>query len=574
MSASAWLCRVAVLSASIAAGVHAAPVSIASQTPDHYEFSGSLNVPFHPDAHGSYPLTLYFDYPGAGSNTLAAWQVDVTDAHGHSVRRWIGEVPMPKQHVQYRLAWDGRDNAGHAVSAGFYTVRMRAVPTVHGKSDFGASLADRVKGAFDLFRSEQEDQSYDVMVGNVPAPKMPVFHALPHGAQAASAKSGAHTQSVPATGSLPYTVYYGNLHSQTNHSDGAGPLATCTGEQNPQSGQYGPPDAYAMMQNQAHGDFLMASEHNHMFDGSTGTNTSANPATAKALFASGLTDMTTYNAAHPGFLALYGVEWGVISNGGHMNIFNADGLPEWEYNSSGQLIGDYYTPKSDYAGIYATMAAHGWIGMFNHPAASGQFNIGGTDLAYDSNGDQVMVLAEVLNSYAFSVNTTQTESELNSYQPAFNILLERGYHVAPASDQDNHCANWGLSSTNPRRRAAADRHHAQRRQFPRRPARPPRVRDRGQDRPADPDRQRQPDGPDDQQQRCTDPGRELRQHQWPDRIARAVFHRRAGQQRHGDAVVRRQRHHHHHAHGRRALLLRADHPGQWQAAVVGADLGQ
>ncbi|HTA66035.1 MAG TPA: FlgD immunoglobulin-like domain containing protein, partial [Xanthomonadaceae bacterium] len=453
MSARAWLCRVAVLSASIAAGVHAAPVSIASQTPDHYEFSGSLNVPFHPDAHhpdahGSYPLTLYFDYPGAGSSTLAAWQVDVTDAHGHSVRRWIGEIPMPKQHVQYRLAWDGHDNAGHAVPAGFYTVRLRAVPTVHGKSDFGASLGDRVKGAFDLFRSEQEDQSYDVMVGNVPAPKMPAFHALPHGAQAASAKGGAHTQSVPATGSLPYTIYYGNLHSQTNHSDGAGPLATCVGEQNPQSGQYGPPDAYAMMQNQAGGDFLMASEHNHMFDGSTSTNLSANPATAKALFASGLTDMANYNAAHPGFLALYGVEWGVISNGGHMNIFNADGLPEWEYNSSGQLIGDYYTPKSDYAGIYATMAAHGWIGMFNHPAASGQFNIGGTDLAYDSNGDQVMVLAEVLNSYAFSTNTTQTESELNSYQPAFNILLERGYHVAPASDQDNHCSNWGLSYTN------------------------------------------------------------------------------------------------------------------------------
>jgi serine protease len=27
-------------------------------------------------------------------------------------------------------------------------------------------------------------------------------------------------KSAPATGGLPYTIYYGNMHSQTNHSDG------------------------------------------------------------------------------------------------------------------------------------------------------------------------------------------------------------------------------------------------------------------------------------------------------------------------------------------------------------------
>ena len=90
-----------------------------------------------------------------------------------------------------------------------------------------------------------------------------------------------------APASLPYTVYFGNLHSQTNHSDGGGELASCVGAQNPQSGAFGPTDAY----NYAMGkglDFLMASEHNHMYDGSDGTNTAANPATAKALYQSGL----------------------------------------------------------------------------------------------------------------------------------------------------------------------------------------------------------------------------------------------------------------------------------------------
>ena len=40
------------------------------------------------------------------------------------------------------------------------------------------------------------------------------------------------------------------------------------------------------------------------------------------------------------FLGVYGLEWGVITNGGHMNIFNTPKLLQWEYNSSNQLIGD------------------------------------------------------------------------------------------------------------------------------------------------------------------------------------------------------------------------------------------
>jgi hypothetical protein len=203
-----------------------------------------------------------------------------------------------------------------------------------------------------------------------------------------------------------------------------------------------------MMQSQAGGDFLLTSEHNHMYDGSTGTNTAATPASANNLFNSGITAAANYRSAHPTFMALYGNEWGVISNGGHLNIFNPDGLAEWEYNASGQLIGSVATIKSDYANLYAVMKARGWIGMFNHPASSGQFLVGGTALGYDANGRDVMVAAEVLNSSAFSTNTTETETGRSTYTGAFNILLERGYHVAPTTDQDNHCANWGLSFRN------------------------------------------------------------------------------------------------------------------------------
>ncbi|OZB73326.1 MAG: hypothetical protein B7X33_00120, partial [Lysobacterales bacterium 13-68-4] len=248
-----------------------------------------------------------------------------------------------------------------------------------------------------------EQQRYDVMVGQLAKPAMPAFHALPmHRATTqASATTTAATQAstmqaVSTTGGLPYTIYYGNLHSQTNHSDGGGVVSTCKDAQPPQSAPYGPADAYQYAMNEGL-DFLMTSEHNHMYDGSTGTNSSANPTTAHNLFQSGLQAASTFNAAHSNFLAIYGLEWGVISNGGHMNIFNTPSLLEWEYNSSNQLIGDIYTAKSDYASLYTLMHTNGWIGQFNHPASTGQFVVNGTNFGYTADGDAVMVLAEVLN---------------------------------------------------------------------------------------------------------------------------------------------------------------------------------
>jgi hypothetical protein len=418
--------------------------------PDHYEFDATLDAAFRPDATGAHALRLAFDYPGGGEATVATWQLDLLSARGAVLRRWIGEAPLSNGRGAYALAWDGRDARGAAVAPGFYTARLRAVPSVRVDSERDLALLERARRSFALGRAELIEQAMDLRVGDVDAPRMPAFAGLSHaGRPVAASKGGANVgiAAVPAS-TLPYTIYYGNLHSQTNHSDGGVAPASCNGAETPQAGTYGPADAYAMMQNQAGGDFLLTSEHNHMYDGSTGTNTAASPATANNLFNSGIAAAANYRSAHPTFLALYGNEWGVISNGGHLNLINPDGLAEWEYNASGQLIGSVATIKSDYANLYSVMKARGWIGQFNHPASSGQFLVGGTALGYDANGNDVMVLAEVLNSSAFSTNMTQTETSRSTYTGAFNILLERGYHVAPSSDQDNHCANWGLSFRN------------------------------------------------------------------------------------------------------------------------------
>jgi Bacterial Ig domain len=411
---------------------------------DHYEFEASLNAPYRASADHSRTFNMDFRFPGADDGSVVAWRVDILGDDDFVVRTFRGESRLTDGAAEAQVLWSERDRANAPLSYGIYRARMSAYainPLTQRSLAFG-SLDQRVDDALAIDPQAVEEQTFDIQVGNLPKPSMPAFIAMRTGAETASL-----AKSVPATGGLPYTVYLGNLHSQTNLSDGGGDLSTCVSEQNPQSGIGSPTNAYQYALNEGL-DFLMTSEHNHMFDGSTGTNASANPTTAKNLYQSGQTMRDSFNAAHTNFLALAGLEWGVINNGGHMNIFNTPKLLEWESNSSNQLIGDVFTAKGDYAALYTMMKTNGWIGQFNHPASSGQFVVGTTALAYTADGDQAMVLCEVMNSSAFSHNTTETETSRTSYEGACNKLLEAGYHVAFSSDQDNHCANWGGSYTN------------------------------------------------------------------------------------------------------------------------------
>jgi hypothetical protein len=409
---------------------------------DHREFDATLHAPFRadPQAPREQPqarsFTLDFDYPQASRDYIVDWALALVDGAGRTVQQWRGRQDLADKAVSVTVRWSGQ-GAGGALAKGIYQARMHAVA--------------RPQSATPEDRDEVVDQSWDIDVGPPPSAPPPSGLVAPPAASAsAPARAAVRARTRPrarAAAGLPYKVYLGNLHSQTGHSDGGGPLATCTGAQEPQSAALGPADAYAYAQ--AHGlDILMASEHNHMYDGSDGTNANASAQAARALYQAGRKAASSYNAAHPGFLALYGMEWGVIANGGHLNIFNSPSLLGWERNGAGELIGDIATAKGDYAALYALMREHGWLGQFNHPAASGQFQVGGVPLAYTADGDNAMALCEVLNTSAFSANDSETETRRSSFEVACNKLLEAGYHVAFSSDQDNHCANWGASYTN------------------------------------------------------------------------------------------------------------------------------
>jgi len=392
---------------------------------EHSEFEATLHAPYRapdparPDAR---TFTLSFDYPNAAAPQMVDWQLELIGPNGLVVRRWQGSTPMAGQPVSVPVVWSGLD-AGK-LAAGIYAVRLRA-----GSRD-AASTAPS---------ADVHEQSWQIEVGPAQSPATPRFAPL--------RSRQTPLQAAPAPESLPYTVYLGNLHSQTNHSDGGAALDSCKGAQKPLEAPYGPDAAFAYAHK--HGlDILMASEHNHMYDGSSGTKSDADPAVPGALYRKGLETAAAYSAANPGFLALYGMEWGVIDKGGHVNIFNSEQLLSWEKNAQGELLADVLTPRSDYPALYTLMRARGWIGQFNHPTSSGQFLANGTPLGYTADGDEAMALCEVVNSTAFSTNDQEGEARRSNFEGACNKLLEAGFHVAFSTNQDNHCANWGTAYGN------------------------------------------------------------------------------------------------------------------------------
>jgi hypothetical protein len=392
---------------------------------EHREFEATLHAPYGAASPGlleARTFTLAFDFPNALAPQVVDWQLELINPGGRVVRRWQGSTPMPQGPVSVAVPWSGTD-AG-SLSAGVYQARLRA-----GSRDAASNAPSQ----------DVHEQAWQIEVGPPRTPALPRFAPLPVGPAPLAA--------APAPASLPYTVYFGNLHSQTNHSDGGAELSSCKGAQEPLSAKYGPETAFAYARE--HGlDILVASEHNHMFDGSDGTQVEADPATAKALYRKGLDMAAGFSAAHPDFLAVYGMEWGVINKGGHINIFNSEQLLGWEKNAKGELLADVATPRSDYASLYTLMRERGWVGQFNHPSMNGQFSISGAALAYTPDGDEAMALCEVVNSTAFSINDKETETRRSNFEMACNKALEAGFHVAFSTNQDNHCANWGTAYTN------------------------------------------------------------------------------------------------------------------------------
>src|SRR5450830_304432 len=205
---------------------------------DHDELDATLLAPYRGAlATGARTFRIVLDHPQLKAPQTVNWRLELAAGHGAPLKTWRGAQVLDGRPVTIDVAWDGALPDGPA-PAGKYRVTLVA---------------------------EEIAQGWDIAVGPVATVTFPpVLDVAPS----------------------PWRIVLGNLHSQTGHSDGGGDLATCHGAQDPQSSPLGPGAAFAYAD--AHGlDFLVASEHNHLFDGSTGTNAAADPAAARGPVQSG-----------------------------------------------------------------------------------------------------------------------------------------------------------------------------------------------------------------------------------------------------------------------------------------------
>lgn len=131
------------------------------------------------------------------------------------------------------------------------------------------------------------------------------------------------------------------------------------------------------------------------------------------------------------FLGLYGFEmtypYNVDNPIGHINIFNSKGFITEKH-------GDMMNLDNFYNYIYNQ---ENLIGQFNHPGEKfGNFN----NLEYSSKGDAIISLLEVRNGY-----NSDDSKNIKSYD-MYQLALDKGWHVAPTCNQDNHRVNFGIAN--------------------------------------------------------------------------------------------------------------------------------
>ncbi|GAU78374.1 S-layer homology domain-containing protein [Fusibacter sp. 3D3] len=236
-------------------------------------------------------------------------------------------------------------------------------------------------------------------------------------------------------GESKYKAYFGQLHAHTaEYSDGSGTL---------QDGL----NYLTHIPESDNVDFVSFTDHSNYFD----TKDSANPAealndkskmTAESLlkWETYVSAMDTFNQSHAGsLLAFSGFEMTWSGGPGHINTFNSTGLVSRNNTSLNSKTNDAGM-KAYYETLIQNTDPLANLSQFNHPGKTfGTFS----DFAYWSPAyDNKMVAVEIGNG----------EGAINSggYFPSYSEYtkaLDKGWHVAPTNNQDNHKGNWGNANT-------------------------------------------------------------------------------------------------------------------------------
>jgi hypothetical protein len=217
-----------------------------------------------------------------------------------------------------------------------------------------------------------------------------------------------------------YRFFRGNLHGHSGYSDGNKDAST--------SGASTPGDDYALGRLAQQFDFMGISEHNHSAAGMELPD-----------YAKGLAQADAANQEGT-FVTFYGMEYGTISSGGHLIIYNYDKLIGWEPGNY-----DVYSPKGDYRTLFSILAKQpGALAYMAHPETSDYNNLLTSPL--NAAASQVLIGGAMRSGPAFSTSTTYNDPSKSTFEAQFQAALRQGYHIGPTMDHDTHYSVFGRST--------------------------------------------------------------------------------------------------------------------------------
>ncbi len=229
-------------------------------------------------------------------------------------------------------------------------------------------------------------------------------------------------------GENQFALYFGQLHSHTTYSDGSGTLDSAL------SYIEGLPES-------ANVDFVAFTDHSNYFDSKDAVNPegalydmSIATADSQKLWSAYKGAVADFNARQDKVVAIAGFEMTWSGGPGHINTFNTPGIVSRNNTTLNNKTGDagmkaYYALLSQPEGLES-------ISQFNHPGTTfGNFS----DFAYwDALIDSRVFLVEVGNG--------EGQVGAGGYYPSYEqytMALDKGWHLAPTNNQDNHKGKWG-----------------------------------------------------------------------------------------------------------------------------------
>lgn len=214
-----------------------------------------------------------------------------------------------------------------------------------------------------------------------------------------------------------YNYYYGNLHAHTAFSDG--------NKDSVKTGVKTPTGSFAFAKNSRNFNFLGISEHNHKQARMRLPN-----------YSKGLQQADQANS-DGNFVCMYGMEFGVISTGGHVLVYGVNELVGWEDNNF-----DIECNQSDYSSLWVIINDHpGAFATLAHPEKTDYNNL--LTAPYSKAADKAICGVAINTGPAFAEDTNYNHKPAKRFVDYFRGMLAAGYHLGPTIDHDNHYLTFG-----------------------------------------------------------------------------------------------------------------------------------